>query len=209
MPVASRCGSSRTTRWASDSSRPFYAALQAAGISLVDDGDNGRIMHNKYAVIDGDGFDQLVRTTSLPTTTMPSSSLPQTWPASSSTISTRCGPASLGVPRPPPPTTTLTYDGSPLEVYFSPQDNALDQVIAEVDAAQSSIDFAIFFFTDDRLRDALIAADARGVQVRGVFDELGGGNASSDDEALCEAGVPVGFEDTPGKMHHKLMAISS
>ena len=94
------------------------------------------------------------------------------------------------------PTTTLTYNGSPLEIYFSPQDNALDQIIAEVNAAQTSIDFAIFFFTDDGLRDALLAAKARGVAVRGVFDELGAANASSDDEALCAGGVQVRIEQT-------------
>ena len=47
------------------------------------------------------------------------------------------------------------------------------------------------------------------MQVRGVFDELGAGNASSDDERLCEAGVSVAVEQTTGKMHNKLMVIDA
>jgi phosphatidylserine/phosphatidylglycerophosphate/cardiolipin synthase-like enzyme len=106
-------------------------------------------------------------------------------------------------------TTTVTYHGFPVEVYFSPQDGAMAQVIAEVEAAQTSIDFAIFFFTEDALADALIAAHQRGVVIRGLWDALGAGNASSDDEALCAAGIPVKIENTAGKMHHKLMVIDA
>jgi hypothetical protein len=83
------------------------------------------------------------------------------------------------------------------------------QVIAEVEAAQTSIDFAIFFFTEDALADALIAAHQRGVVIRGLWDALGAGNASSDDEALCAAGIPVKIEETAGKMHHKLMVLDA
>ena len=106
-------------------------------------------------------------------------------------------------------TTHLMYNGSPLEIYFSPQDGSLAQVIAQVDAAQSTIDFAIFFFTEDALHDALIAAHARGVRIRGLWDELGAANGSSDDEALCAAGISLKIEDTPGKMHHKLMIVDA
>lgn len=45
--------------------------------------------------------------------------------------------------------------------------------------------------------------------MRGVFDELGAANASSDDEAQCAAGVPVRVEQTVGKMHNKLMVLNA
>ena len=197
----------------STASGPSYVALAAAGIPVVDDADDGRIMHNKYAIIDG----QIVWTGS---TNWSENDL--TSNHNNAVVFTAADVAqvyggdfnqmfggSFGEAKTPSPVTALTYDGSPLEVYFSPQDGALDQVIAEVNAAQRSIDFAIFFFTDDRLADALIAAHARGVRVRGVFDELGAGNASSDDERLCEAGVGVAVEQTAGKMHNKLMVIDA
>ncbi|MCB0055152.1 MAG: hypothetical protein KDE24_36985, partial [Caldilinea sp.] len=70
-------------------------------------------------------------------------------------------------------TTTIAYHGLPVELYFSPQDGAMAQVISEVAAAETSIDFAIFFFTEDALRDALIDAKNRGVAIRGLWDALG------------------------------------
>ncbi len=106
-------------------------------------------------------------------------------------------------------TTTVTYHSVPVEVYFSPQDGAMAEVIVQVEAAQTSIDFAIFFFTEDALRDALIAAHQRGVVIRGLWNALGAGNASSDDETLCAAGIPIKIEDTAGKMHHKLMIVDA
>ena len=47
------------------------------------------------------------------------------------------------------------------------------------------------------------------MRIRGIFDELGAANASSDDEALCAAGVPVRVEQTAGKMHNKLMVLDA
>ncbi|MFN8463999.1 MAG: phospholipase D-like domain-containing protein [Caldilineaceae bacterium] len=198
---------------ASAASKPFYDTLAVAGIPLVDDADDTRIMHDKYAVIDG----EVIWTGST------------NWSASDVGENHNNGVAftssevaqvyqhdfdqmfggQFGSAKTASPTTTVTYNGIPLEIYFSPQDNALDQVIAEVNAAQTSIDFAIFFFTDDALCDALLAAAARGVAVRGVFDELGAANASSDDEALCAGGVKVRIEQTPGKMHNKLMVLDA
>jgi len=108
-----------------------------------------------------------------------------------------------------PLTATLTYNDYPLQVSFSPTEDVVDQMIELVDQATTSVDFAIFFFTDDDLANALIAAQERGVQVRGLWDQLGAGNSFSRDELLCQAGVLVKREDTTGKMHNKYMVIDA
>jgi hypothetical protein len=105
--------------------------------------------------------------------------------------------------------TELTIDGVPTELYFSPKDDALDALIAEVAAAEESIEFAIFFLTDDGLRDALIERAQAEVAIRGLWDLLGAASPFSDDEALCAAGVPIRIEDTIGKMHNKFMVIDA
>lgn len=197
----------------SNTSQAFYAALRAAGIPIVDDQDDGRLMHDKYAIIDG----QVVWTGS---TNWSENDIAENH--NNAVVFTSTAAAEIyqrdfdqmfegnfGSAKTPSPVTSLLYDGTPLEVYFSPQDGALQHVIAAVNAAQTSIDFAIFFFTDDDLRDALVAANARGVRVRGIFDALGATNASSDDEALCTAGVAIRIEQTPGKMHNKLMILDA
>lgn len=190
-----------------------FAALETAGIPIVDDQDSTRIMHDKYLIIDG----QTVWTGS---TNVSDNDL--TLNHNNSIVFNSAQVANIfqydfdqmiagnfGSNKTASLTTTLTYNSFPLELYFSPQDNAISQVISEVEAATSSIDFAIFFFTEDTLRDALIAAHNRGVAIRGLWDTLGAGNGSSDDEALCAAGIPVKIENTSGKMHHKLMIIDA
>jgi phosphatidylserine/phosphatidylglycerophosphate/cardiolipin synthase-like enzyme len=106
-------------------------------------------------------------------------------------------------------TRTATAGDIPLDLYFAPQDDPEAQIVREIDGATQSIDFAIFFFTSDPVRDALIAAHVRGVRIRGIWDKLGASNAFSDDEALCTAGISVRIEETAGKMHNKLMVIDA
>ena len=198
---------------ANPSYQPFYNALTAAGIAVVDDADDGRIMHNKYVIVDGvtvwtgstnfsDSDITRNHNNAIVFAGRPVADLFQN-------DFDQMAAGRFGSAKSASLTTTLTYNGRPLEVYFSPQDNAMAQVIAEVEAAATSIDFAIFFFTEDALRDALIAAKNRGVAIRGLWDVLGAGNGSSDDEALCAAGVAIKIEDTTGKMHHKMMVIDA
>jgi len=46
-----------------------------------------------------------------------------------------------------------------------------------------------------------------GVQVYGVWDQLGAANVASDDEALCAAGAHIGIENYLGKLHHKFAVL--
>ena len=201
------------TRLFIDSYIPYYQALETAGISLMDDGRDQSIMHNKYFIIDG----QIVWTGSVNQTDNGytlnhNNALVFT----STTVANfyqqdfnQMWAGNFSVNKTASTTTTTTYNGQPLEVYFSPKDDAIDEVIAEVNAAQTSIEFAIFFFTDDNLKDALIAAKNRGVQIRGLWDNLGMASPFSEDEALCAANIPIKIEDTVGKMHHKFMVIDA
>ena len=104
-------------------------------------------------------------------------------------------------------THTIDYNGIPIEIYFSPSDNALAQVIDEVNAARESIYFSIYFFTRADLRDALIARSQAGVQIMGIWDKSAAANQYSQDEALCQAGIPIKIENFPGLMHNKFIVI--
>lgn len=201
------------TRYHNQTYIPFYDGLEEAGIIVQDDGLESSIMHNKYFIIDGEylwtgstnvtdnGFTKnhnnalLFQSTEI--ADLYQIDFNQMWAGLFSTAKTD------------PLSATVTYSGHPAEFYFSPTESAIDAVIDQVDAATTSIDFAIFFFTDDDLRDALIAAQARGVTVRGLWDNLGSANSFSEDEVLCDAGATVKVEDTIGKMHHKFMVIDT
>jgi phosphatidylserine/phosphatidylglycerophosphate/cardiolipin synthase-like enzyme len=95
-------------------------------------------------------------------------------------------------------------DGTLLESYFSPSDHATkNAVLPLIDNATVSLEIAMFFFTDAAIADALIAAQARGVQVRMVLDASGAANASSKHPQLCAAGIEVKIENWGGKSHSK------
>ncbi len=192
---------------------PHFAALETAGIAIVDDQDSGRIMHDKYLIFDRQSVWTGSTNLSDNDFTLNHNNSIQFTGAEVAAVYQadfdQMAAGRFGSQKTASLTTTVIYQGIPVELYFSPQDGAMAQVVSEVQAAETSIDFAIFYFTEDTLRDALIDAKNRGVAIRGLWDALGAGNASSDDEALCAAGIPIKIENTAGKMHHKLMVIDA
>ncbi len=77
-----------------------------------------------------------------------------------------------------------------------------EHLIALIDAAQSSIDAAMFEFNLQNVADALIAAHERGVTVRVVYDD----EHTEDDpqiEQLIDAGIPATPDERGAYMHNK------
>jgi phosphatidylserine/phosphatidylglycerophosphate/cardiolipin synthase-like enzyme len=190
----------------------FYNDLASAGIPVINDSQDDSVMHNKYFIIDGqqvwtgsmnlsDADITLNQNDSLDFT---STALAQVYAFDFNQMVN----GSFATAKTATPTTTLTYAGSPLEIYFSPQDNAMAHILAAVDAAQQTIDFAILIFTDPTLRDALLAASDRGVLVRGLFDAEDAADSTIDDE-LAAAGILLKREDAVGDMHHKFLVIDA
>jgi hypothetical protein len=192
---------------------PHFQALQTAGIPLVLD-NRSSLMHNKFFIIDS----QVVWSGSTNITNTGFS-----YNHNNSLVFTSTQLAAIyrtefeemfvsglfGTAKTDNTSHTLTYAGLPLEIYFSPSDSAMAELLSEVAEADESIYFSIFSFTDDNLRDALIARKQAGVTVTGIFDALSAGNQYSEDETLCQAGIPIKVEQFGGKMHHKFMVIDA
>lgn len=95
-------------------------------------------------------------------------------------------------------------DGTPVDVFFSPSDRPRERaVLPLIQQTKSTLDIAMFFFTDDSIAEALLDAKRRGVQVRMVLDAGGAANAYSKHGKLCAAGIPVKVENWGGKSHSK------
>ena len=193
--------------------KPFYSALEDAGVSVVND-SRSSIMHNKFLVVDG----EVVWTGS---TNMTDNGF--TYNHNNSMVFTSTLLADIyaiefnemfeqrlfGTAKTDNVTHTVDYNGIPVEIYFSPSDDSMTEVIDEVHKADQSIYFSVFFFTDDALRDALIDKADEGLTIQGVWDLLGASNQYSEDETLCAAGIPIKIEDFGGKMHNKFMVIDA
>lgn len=114
----------------------------------------------------------------------------------------------------------IGFDAGAWAVLFSPgargnQANGqyiIDKLIGYIDAAQSTIDLAVFETNLTPVAEALIRAHARGVAVRWITDDENGRDA--DDEAdrgqfalLEAAGIPVRDDLRSAFMHNKFILI--
>lgn len=190
----------------------IYSELEAAGIPVRND-NRSSIMHNKFFIIDGEGvWTGSTNITDNGFTFNHNNSLylSSVDIAAAYTIEfEEMWGGKYGTAKKDNTTHTFDVSGTLVELYFSPTDGAMSEIVTEVSKAETSIYFSIFFLTDDDLRNALAAAKARGVDVRGLWDQLGASNAYSDDEALCASGVPIKIENFGGKMHNKFMVIDA
>jgi phosphatidylserine/phosphatidylglycerophosphate/cardiolipin synthase-like enzyme len=106
------------------------------------------------------------------------------------------------------PNPTVTINGSLIEVYFSPEDGALEHILQAVNSAEKSITFLAYSFTSDELADALIARARDGVKVQGVFDkDQYHSNYGTEFDRLTEAGIDVRLDGNPRLMHNKVIII--
>lgn len=187
--------------------------LKQAGIEVLGDRHEG-LMHDKFVVIDH----AEVWTGSMNFTTgggyldnnnllhLRSSKLAEDYTREFEQmfVEDHFGPdKSPGTPNP-----NITLDGSLVEVYFSPQDGALEHILAAIHAAQESIDFMAYSFTSDELAQAMLERAQAGVKVEGVFDEdQYHSNEGTEFDRLKNAGLDVRLDGNPRLMHHKVIII--
>jgi cardiolipin hydrolase len=107
---------------------------------------------------------------------------------------------------------TLTATGAQthlVEYCFSPGGNCANVLIRWISSARTSIHVLIYSFTLDNVRDALIQAKNRGVDVKIVFDEEQARGRGSEYSNLKAAGVDVRVDTGSGLMHDKVAIIDN
>jgi phosphatidylserine/phosphatidylglycerophosphate/cardiolipin synthase-like enzyme len=106
------------------------------------------------------------------------------------------------------PNPRVILDGTPLDIYFSPDDGVLKSFLDLVSNAQESIYFMAFSFTSDPLGEAVRERAKNGVTVEGVMDaDQIKSNIGTEYDAFRQAGLDVRPDGNPGLMHHKVMII--
>jgi len=106
------------------------------------------------------------------------------------------------------PNPVAVVDGTPVEVYFSPDDGVESVLLDLVDSARDSLDFLAFSFTSDPLGEAVRRADQAGLRVRGVLDEdQGASNIGTELTLFRSRGLDVRLDGNPGQMHEKVLII--
>ncbi len=108
------------------------------------------------------------------------------------------------------PFPSIVHGDTILEVYFSPDDGVLAQIVPLLQGAQESIDILAFSLTSDELADVLLQKSSQGVDVRAVFDdEQVDSNIGGKYQVLQDAGLDVRRDTLDGFMHHKVIVVDN
>jgi phosphatidylserine/phosphatidylglycerophosphate/cardiolipin synthase-like enzyme len=104
---------------------------------------------------------------------------------------------------------SFTQDGVPMQIYFSPQDQVMPNLIAALSRAESSIRFMNFSFTDFDTAKAIIDRRAArpNLLVQGIFETTGSETAASEMRTLLCAGMDVKRDGNPFVLHHKVFIV--
>ena len=106
------------------------------------------------------------------------------------------------------PYSSLSIDGTRLEVYFSPDDGTAAHLVDLIGSAQESIYFLAYSFTADDLAAAMLARSNAGVTVSGVFEQLQyRSNIGTEFDLFRLNDVDVRLDGNPRSMHHKVIII--
>lgn len=191
--------------------RGQFALLKKAGIAVKDD-DRSALMHNKFWIFD----QQLVWTGS---TNMTSNDMLRNNnnviviknPEVAAIYEREFAELWAGESGPTSPSTVdqqaVVIDGTPVQIYFAAEDNAIAHLTPLLAQAQQRIRFMAFSFTDDDLGAALLARAQAGVDVQGIFETRGSETEFSQLAPLFCAGLPVRQDGNPGTFHHKVFVI--
>jgi phosphatidylserine/phosphatidylglycerophosphate/cardiolipin synthase-like enzyme len=195
--------------------------LQEAGISIFEDQSDGGLMHHKFITVDG----QWLWTGSWNFTTngtyrnnnnavlIASPALAENYTAElNEMIAGHFGANSLV--NTPHPRVIITVDGEEgerwsveVENYFSPDDGAAAEIVAEIAAARERIRFLAFIFTSEQIADAMIERSRAGVVVQGVIEERNTDQSNSQYDHLRVAFHDILSDGNPYIMHHKVIII--
>jgi phosphatidylserine/phosphatidylglycerophosphate/cardiolipin synthase-like enzyme len=106
------------------------------------------------------------------------------------------------------PYSSLTMNGVPLEVYFSPDDGVAARVMKLLRGAEQSIHIMAYSFTADDFGDIIRQKAKDGLRVFGVMDESQvKSNKGTEFDPFREAGLKIYKDGNAGQMHHKVIII--
>ena len=106
------------------------------------------------------------------------------------------------------PNSSLTIDGTPVEIYFSPEDGIAAHILTLLQSAQESIYFMAYSFTSNDIGNAIRQRAADGLTVSGVMDnDQINSSQGTEYDVFMQVGLNVRRDGNAGLMHHKVIII--
>ena len=101
----------------------------------------------------------------------------------------------------------IKEDCSNLAIRFSPKGGCTDLIVETIEKAQNKILVQAYYFTSQRISDALIRAKNRGVQVSFLLDKSQLTHKYSKLKNFLKNKMPVYIDKVSGLSHNKIMII--
>lgn len=89
------------------------------------------------------------------------------------------------------------------KVYFSPGPDCLGAISEQIGYTTKSIDICVFTISDDRIKEKLLYAKHKGVEIRVITDNDKSFDRGSDIQSLADAGILTKVDTTQHHMHNK------
>lgn len=201
--------------------RDLLIELQQAGIPVIQDERESGLMHNKFAVIDGEqvwsGSWNMTHSGSYRNDNnavrITSPGLAENYTAEfEEMVAGRFGPDSPAT-TPNPRLSIAVKSGEQqrrrieIENYFAPEDGVEDEIIAEIESAQKRIRFLAFVFTSDEIAAAMLRRAEAGVVVQGVMESRNVNGQYDEYRRLRSSVHDVLTDGNPYMMHHKVIIL--
>jgi phosphatidylserine/phosphatidylglycerophosphate/cardiolipin synthase-like enzyme len=87
--------------------------------------------------------------------------------------------------------------------FFSSQHHCQREIVRLLDASQKRVEICVFAISDDEIRDAILRAHERGVNIRIITDDQKSKDKGADAPTFKKAKIPVRFDSQEQHMHHK------
>ena len=194
--------------------RGQFALLAGAGIEVKDDAGRSALMHNKFWI-----FDQ--QTTWTGSTNISTNGI---FKQNNNVLVIHSPDVAFIYERefqemwsgqlgPRAPSTLnnqwAILDGTPVQVLFSSEDHVINNLIALVKDAKTSIRFLAFSFTDYPLAQAMIDRAKAGVDLKGIYETFGSTASGSELKTFWCAQLPVRQDGNPSFLHDKVIVIDN
>lgn len=101
----------------------------------------------------------------------------------------------------------ITLHDTKAEVYFSPKGGATEAIVRHLGQAKQTVYVLAYSFTSPAITQALIEAQARGVDVEVILDKSQSRGQGAAGSTLRDAGVKVYIDSAHAIAHNKVMLI--
>jgi phosphatidylserine/phosphatidylglycerophosphate/cardiolipin synthase-like enzyme len=208
--------------WESPKNKAARLALERSKVKVVPDNRESGLMHNKFFVADKKRV--WTGSTNVTETCMLFNSNASLWidlPKIAECYETefaeqlngKFGKKRSGKTN--TPEKEVSFNGGIIRAYFGPEDDPLEAMVAQINAARRTIDVMCFVFSSQDAAEAMIRAHKRGVKVRVLLDNLFKPEAATarwkyvPAHELIAQNIPVLYDRQRAKLHHKAVIIDN